>query len=240
MVSKDIFMFLDETGTDKESNLLAIACVTTHDPDYLRSKLETLKNDILSDRIRSRIPSVQKSLSKKGFHYCEDDTTDVKAHVINLISLLPFKAYICYQEKESDFNPSQGYGWYDRLFGRVMFERLRANRDVPIHICFEQHDNRIKNRRDQLEAIVNQRVEEIQLRDKVKFGEHPKVISAGKDEPCLVLADYVAAIFRDYVASGVNKSTSWQARNFERIRPKVRCIHRYGTNEFFTRKHPFP
>ncbi|MEH2303385.1 MAG: hypothetical protein V7K88_31555 [Nostoc sp.] len=240
MVSKETFMFVDETGTDEKSNLLAIACVTTHDPDYLRSKLETLKNDILSDPIRSRIPSVQESLSKKGFHYCEDDITDVKAHVINLISLLPFKAYICYQEKESDFNPSQGYDWYDRLFGRVMFERLRANRDVPIHICFEQHDNRIGNRHDQLEAIVNQRVEEIKLRDKVKFGEHPKVISAGKDEPWLVLADYVAAIFKDYVASGVNKSTSWQARNFERIRSKVRCIHRYGTNEFFTRKHPFP
>ncbi|MHC5830620.1 MAG: hypothetical protein ACYT04_85410, partial [Nostoc sp.] len=113
--------FLDETGTDKESNLLAIACITTHDPDYLRSQLETLKNEILSDPIRSRIPSVQESLSKKGFHYCEDDTTDVKAHVINLISVLPFKAYICYQEKESEFNPSQGYAWYDRLFGRVMF-----------------------------------------------------------------------------------------------------------------------
>ncbi|BAZ79212.1 DUF3800 domain-containing protein [Sphaerospermopsis kisseleviana CS-549] len=241
MVSKDIFMFIDETGTDEKSNILAIACITTHDPDYLRSKLENLRKKLLKDPIRLTLTSVKDSLSKKGFHYCADDTTEVRPHVINLISQLPFQAYICYQEKESDFDPSKGYGWYDKLFGRLIFERLRASYDVPIHICFEQHDSRFEARRNELEKIINQQVGEIQLRDQVKFVISPKIISAGKDEPCLVIADYVAAIFKDYVVSEVNNfGSSWQGRNFERIRTKIRWIHEYGTKNFFTRKNPLP
>ncbi|HEY9802111.1 MAG TPA: DUF3800 domain-containing protein [Leptolyngbyaceae cyanobacterium] len=240
MTSKDIFIFIDETGTDEKSNLLAIACITTHDPDYIRNQLEKLKEEITSDSIRNKMQSVRKSLSNKGFHYCADDTTEVKAHVINLISQLPFKAYICYQEKETNFKPSLGYEWYDKLFGRLIFERLQAHRALPIHIYFEQHDSRFESRRNELQKIVDQQVEKIELRHRVKFVSSPKVLSVGKEESCLVIADYVAAIFKDYAQREANESTSsWQERNFERIRGKVRWIHRYGTKEFFTRKNPF-
>jgi hypothetical protein len=153
---------------------------------------------------------------------------------------LPFKAYICYQFKDNDFDSSAGYGWYDNMFGRLMFERLRANHDAAIRICFEQQGSQIVNRQKEIEAIVNRLLGEIKLLDGVEFPVSPKTISAGKDELCLAIADYVAAIFKDYMANGRAKSGSWQAQNFDRIRSKVRWIHEYGTNNFFTRKHPFP
>lgn len=240
MANNDVFMFVDEAGTDQDSAILLVACIITNDPDYLRRKLEKLREDIIRDPFLKSVPSIQKSLQKKGFHYCEDHFVDVKPKVIDLIRQMPFEAYICYQKKDSGFEPSAGYGWYDRLFGRLMFERLQANKNAVIRICFEQHDNRIDRRRQEIEEIVSRLVSKIQLRDGIEFVVHPKVTSVSKQEICLVVADYVAAIFRDYEASGIGKPDSWQARNFERIRPKVRVIHNYGTDEFFTRKHTLP
>lgn len=235
----DVFMFVDETGTDTESKILAVVCIITDNPDYLTNELEKLKKSILRDPVLKSIRSVTESLSKHGFHYCEDHL-EVKPKIIELIRQLPFEAYICYQDKESNFDPSKGYGWYDKLFGRLMFERLRANKNADIRICFEQHDNRIEHRRKEIEDIVERLVNEIRLRDRAKFAITPQVRSAGKDEACLAVADYVAAIFKDHVANGTGKPDSWQARNFNRIRSKVRVIHNYTTDEFFHRKNPFP
>lgn len=240
MANNDVFIFVDEAGTDQDSAILVVACIITNDPDYLRRKLEELREDIIRDPFLKSMPSIQKSLQKKGFHYCEDHFVDVKPKVLDLIGRMPFEAYICYQKKDSDFDPSAGYGWYDRLFGRLIFERLRANKNAFIQIYFEQHDNRIEHRRQEIEEIVSRLVCEIQLRDRIKFVVQPKVNSASKEEICLVVADYVAAIFRDYEASGIGKPESWQARNFQRIQTKVRVIHDYGTDKFFTRGHPFP
>lgn len=235
----DVFMFVDETGTDKKSTILAVACIITDNPDYLTDKLEKLKKSILRDPVLKSIRSVTESLSKHGFHYCEDPL-EVKPKIIELIRQLPFEAYICYQDKERNFDPSEGYGWYDKLFGRLMFERLRANKNADIRICFEQHDNRIEHRQKEIEHIVERLVNEIRLRDRATFAITPQVRSAGKDETCLAVADYVAAIFKDHVANGTGKPDSWQARNFNRIRSKVRVIHNYTTDEFFHRKNPFP
>lgn len=235
----DVFMFVDETGTDQDSMILAIACIITNNPTYLRSELEKLRKSILRDPFLKSAPGIQKSLSKKGFHYCEDHL-EVKLKVINIIRQLPFEAYICYQDKDINFDPSTGYGWYDKLFGRLMFERLRANKNAAIRIYFEQHDNRIEHRRKEIECIVERLVSEIRLRDRAEFAVIPEVNSAGKDELCLVLADYVAAIFKEHAKNGISKPSSSQARNFERIRSKVRLIHNYTTDEFYTSKHPFP
>lgn len=232
-------MFIDETGNDDKSNILAVACITTNEPHFLRNKIDDLKQKILRDPHLKTLPSIKTSFSKKGFHYCEDHD-EVKKEFLQLIMQLPFKAYICYQNKNNDFDPSAGYGWYDNLFSRLMFERLRANHDATIRICFEQQGTQVLNRLKDIEAIINHLVQEIQLLDKVEFLVTPKTTSDSKNEFCLAIADYVAAIFKDYIAHGVGKPSSWQARNFNRIRPKVRWIHEYGTRIFFTRKHPFP
>lgn len=237
MQCNDIFIFVDETGTDQDSPILAVACIITHEPSYLRDELKKLKDSIFRDPDFQSVPSV-KSLSKKGFHYCEDHF-EVKPKVIEVIRRLPFQAYICYQKKERDFDSSKGYGWYDRLFGRLMFERLRANKTARIKIYFEQHDNRIEPRQKEIEDIVIELTNQIQVKDGVIFTDIPQVFSASKEEFCLAVADYVAAIFKDHAVNGIGNISSWQARNFERIRPKIRVIHDYTTDIFYSRKNPF-
>jgi hypothetical protein len=238
MTHNDIFMFIDESGCDPKSNILVIACIITTNPDGLRRDLNHLKESILRDPSFRNLPSVQQSLAEKGFHYCEDHQ-EVKSKIIDLIMKLSFEAYIIYKKKDTDFDPSAGYGWYDQLFGRLMFERLRANSKAVIQLCFEQHDNRVEYRRNEIGDIVTRLTGEIRQRDgEEQFLVVPEVISGGKNEPCLAVADYVAAIFRDY--EGTRQSGSWQARNFQRIRPKIRVIHNFSTDEFFTRQNPFP
>jgi len=84
MANNDIFMFVDEAGTDHNSAILVVACIITNDPDYLRRKLEELREEIIRDPFLKSVPSIQKSLQKKGFHYCEDHP-EVKHKVIHLI-----------------------------------------------------------------------------------------------------------------------------------------------------------
>lgn len=240
MVCKDIFMFVDETGNDdKQSNILAVACITTTHPDYLKKQIDILKKNILGDPYLQAVPSIKTSFLKKGFHYCEDHD-EVRRKFLELIQQLPFKGYICYQHKENDFDPSAGYDWYDSMFGRLMFERLRANHDANIRICFEQQGSQVGHRLKEIQSIINRLVEEIQLVDEVEFPVSPKIISGSKNEVRLAIADYVAAIFREHVAFGIGQPASWQARNFDKIRPKIRLIQHYRTDEFFTSKHPFP
>jgi hypothetical protein len=245
MTAQDIFMFIDETGLDKESKILAIACIVTSERDFLKSRLEELKRNLLKDKRFKDIPSI-KNLESKGFHYCEDHQ-DIKSKVIDLIALLPFDAYICYKHKKDDFCPSNDFAWYDELFGKLMHDRLLKHKKCIIRVCFEQHGKSSTVRTEELNSILERLIYNIGLKYAVNFPTSPTIYSAGKEESCLALADYVAAIFKDYESiiraqetEKRNISTSWQARHFFMLRPKIRVIHNYETGEFFTRHNPFP
>ena len=238
-------MYVDETGTDQDSTILAIACIVTSEPDLLQKRLEDLRTEIEKGKQFRGIPSV-KNLSKKGFHYCEDHQ-EVKSEVIKLISQIPFDAYICYRQKEGEFHPSNGFDWYDQLFGKLMHDRLRKHTQSLVNICFEQHANKVTTREQELEAIIKRLINEIELKDNTSFYHSPVVKSAGKEEVCLAIADYVAAIFKNHEEAVkirdnklVSDLSSWQSRDFSMLRPKIRVIHNYQTGEFFTRKNPFP
>ena len=246
MADQNPHFFVDETGTDQKSQILAIASILTNDPPFLRNKLEQLKQRLFEETRYKKIPSL-KSLRLKGFHYCEDHR-EVQSEFIELISKLPFEAYICYEPKQPDFCANNGIEWYNRLFCKLMHDRLRKHNNLKVSICFEQHDNSVEKRRDELEKHIKRLVQEIEFKDRCEFVSLPTVESAGKEEPCLSIADYIAAIFKDYYEEAIsveemaesNNSTTWQAINFAMIRSKVRVIHNYATGEFFTRQNPFP
>jgi|GEM_PF-2053047 len=246
MATQNIFMFIDETGLDEESKILAIACIITSEPGLLRTRLEKLKQELVKKKRFKDIPSI-KTLQRKGFHYCEDHQ-DVRPKVIDLIAELPFEAYIYYKPKRYDFCPSDGFDWYNRLFGKLMHDRLCKYKKSSVSICFEQHTNSLKIREQELENIIQRLIHEIKLKYMIDFPSFPVVKSADKKESCLAIADYVAAVFKDYeyaiTLAGkpeiLSNSSSWQARHFSMLRPKIRVIHNYGTGEFFTRYNPFP
>lgn len=246
MTANNVFMFVDETGIDLESKILAIACIITSEPGNLRNELEALKRELIKNKRLKDIPSI-KNLKEKGFHYCEDHQ-DVRPQVIDLIAKLPFEAYIYYKHKSADFCPSDGFDWYDKLFGKLMYDRLQKHKKSPVSIYFEQHGKSFNTREQELEKVIQRLVHEIKSKDPDDFPSFPVVKSAEKRESCLSVADYVAAVFKDYEnalkkggeAQTQGNPSSWQARHFSMLRPKIRVIHNYETGEFFTRKNPFP
>jgi RNA-directed DNA polymerase len=246
MVAQNVFMFIDETGIDEESDILAIACIITKEPSHLRRRLEALKTELQKQRFFRDIPSI-KNLEKKGFHYCEDHQ-DVQPKVIELISELPLDAYIYYKRKQEDFVPSRNFDWYDQLFGKLLYDRLQKHKLSPICIYFEQHGSSFSDRERKLRGIVERLASDIKLKTGGVIQFLPTISSAGKEESCLAAADYIAAVFRDYerlwterVSMGKPVSSgSWQSRHFAMLRPKIRVIHNLSTDEFFTRHNPFP
>jgi len=245
MPSENISIYIDETGVDENSTILAIACIITREPSLCEKRLDSLKLDLLKDKRFRDIPSIG-NLKTKGFHYCEDHQ-DVIPEVIRLIAELPFDAYIYYIHKKSNFSPSDGFDWYDQLFGKLMHNRLQKYRKSSIRITFEQHGKSFTDREQQLKSIVERLISEIKLKDVEGFSGSTVVKSAGKEESCLALADYVAAVFKNYEellkkqgSKLQSNSTSWQARHFSMLSPKIRVIHNFETDEFFTRNNPFP
>jgi Reverse transcriptase (RNA-dependent DNA polymerase) len=129
MAHNDIFMFVDESGCDHNSKILALACIITTNPEGLRREIKKLQNEILRDPILRHVSSVQNSLSKHGFHYCEDHGQDVKPKVIDLIMTLPFEAYIIYQKKDINFDLDQV---------SKAFKQLGCQQDIALvfaHLC---------------------------------------------------------------------------------------------------------
>lgn len=240
MLGSDVFFYIDESGTDAESEILILTCVITENPSYLRGCLNTLRHSCLKDPSLNRIPSVQKLSSNHSFHYCEDHPVDIRPKVLDLIRSLPFEAYISYQEKPIGFNPSQGYSWYDEIFYDILHDRLQAYANSSISICFEQHSNRLEKRRLELEDIIGKLVRKFRKNKRNNFPISPIVNSAGKDEICLTLPDYISGVFYHYKAFGLGKSEDIHSRNFDKFRPKIRVIHDITNSIFYTRHNPFP
>ena len=129
----------------------------------------------------------------------------------------------------------------------MMHDRLDKYSRASISIYFEQHGKSAIIRENELQKVMDQLVTSIKNRDIDNFPELPSIKSASKEELCLGIADYVAAVFKDYEEHISHSDTSidriqdsWQSRYFSRLRSKISVIHNYGTGEFFTRHKPFP
>jgi len=90
-----------------------------------------------------------------------------------------------------------------------------------------------------LALLVERCVQEVNQGARFGVRAAPLLEIAGKDEPCLAVADYVCGTFRDYVASGRGNPDSYQARNFARLRSKIRLIHDLENGIFYSRRRPF-
>ena len=114
-----------------------------------------------------------------------------------------------------------------------MFERLRANRARRINIWLSQlHQPHIENRQE----IVNSHVQAITNIDNRGFQEQPTVELTNGPEYGLAVAHYSCVI----VQKSPETAGTPERLDFEKIRNKVRVVHNFTTDEFFTRENPLP
>lgn len=231
-----VYYFIDESGSGFSSEGIAILCyVVIDNPEEARSKITELRENILHD---PRLERILGNFPIGGFHYTIDHF-EIKNKFIELLKILTFQAYICFDPWVScrSFNET-----YDRLFGRLIIDRLRDHKMNEINICFEQHNDNAE-RNMTLKAIIESKIVQIDRSERRVFEGSYFVMSATKDEPCLSITDYICGIFGAHFKDLDNKKEtgmeSLSERNFEDVRNKIRCIHDIKNNIFYSRWNPF-
>ena len=224
-------IFVSEAGFngEKPDSLALVGCVVAEDAELIRQRVEEMRQDLLHDPHMRLIPDVVDKLQTGEFNYSQDDP-NIRVKFIETLSSLLFEAYVCYAE-ESSFPSQTSQDAYECLFGRLIYERLRANKPRRINIWLSQlHQPHIENR----QKIVNSCVQSITNSDNSGFREQPTIELTNGPEYGLAVAHYSCAIVQKYLEAA---GTSGRL-DFERIRNKVRVVHNFTTNEFFTRKNP--
>ncbi len=232
--SVDIFVSEAGFNGEKSDNQALVGCVVAEDAELIRQRVEEMRQDLLHDPHIRLIPDVVNRLQTGEFNYSQDDP-NVRVKFIETLSSLIFEAYVCYAEKDS-FTSQTDQDVYECLFGRLMYERLRANKARRINIWLSQlHQPHIENR----QKIVSSCVQSITNSDGRGFLEQPTVELTSGPEGGLAVAHYSCVIVQKYLK--YLETTGTQERlDFERIRNKVRVVHNFTTDEFFTRKNPLP
>ena len=230
------YYFIDESGSGFHTEGAAIlCCVVLQDYEETCSRINGLKEDILHNH---RLENILGEFSVTGFHHSENHF-EIRNEFVGLLNRLTFEAYICFDPKVT----RRGFSaTYDRLFGHLIIDRLRDHRTNEVHICFEQHGKEVARLRE-ITSIISSKIEEIYMVDGREVIHPPEVRYAGKEEPCLAIADYICAIFSAHNAEleeVVPGEESLKTRNFEDVRMKIRCIHDIKKNIFYSRKNPFP
>lgn len=232
-----VYYFIDESGSGFSSEGIAIlCCVVIDDPEEARSKITDLRGNILHD---PRFERILGDFPRSGFHFTSDHI-EIKNKFIELLKILSFQAYICFDPWVScrSFNET-----YDRLLGRLIIDRLRDHKMHEINICFEQHNDNAK-RILIIKDIIKSKIDQIDQSERRAFEGSYFVMSSGKDEPCLSMADYICGIFGAHFneldeGKEAGKESLYE-RNFEDVRNKIRCIHNIKNNIFYSRRNPFP
>ena len=228
-----IYYFIDESGVDKETKILVVGLVILDNPQIIRDKIEELRQDILHDPNLRTIPSVTKSLKSIGFHYSED-SLEVRRLFIDFLAMQTFQAYISFVDKDKLDNQYNLKNIHKRLIQKVLFDRIMDHKKKTIHICIEKPFKETIL----ITELINSAVTEIENRANVNITP-PVIRYLGKEESCLSLADYVCGVFKSHYLK-LKDMNNFEKRDFKRIGGKIRVIHDYMNDIFYTRKNPFP
>jgi hypothetical protein len=229
-----IYYFIDESGLDKETKILLVGLVILDNPQIIRDRIEELRQDILHDPNMRTIPSVIKSLKRIGFHYSED-SLDVRRLFIDFLSMQTFQAYISFVNKDKlDNHQCNLKNLHKRLIQKVLFDRIMDHKSKTIHISIEKPYRETIS----ITELINDVVTGINKRAKVDITP-PVIKYPGKEETCLSLSDYVCGVFKAHYLK-LGDTDNFEKRDFRRIGGKIRVIHDYVNDIFYTRKNPFP
>lgn len=228
-----VHIFIGDAGFESGSPIALVGCIILEDVYPIKQRLEKIREDLLHDPIIRQISGVETTLRKNGFNYLKDDPEIRTKFAENMRGLL-FEAYICSANKKFlGSTATEETENFDRLLGRLMYERLRANRSRPIRIWLAQKH---KHYAERVQAVISSQILTISQNDRVRLSAEPVVDSSPSGDLCSSVADYVCHL----VLKRVKNPSSLEARDFEKIRSKVRVVHKFDTDEFFTRNNPLP
>lgn len=227
----DVHGYIARAGFQAGSRIPLVGCVIIRNPERLRTAVERVKEDFLHDPWIRSIPDAQAHLESAGFDYATDDP-EVRARFIDRLAEVAFEAYVCFASMEF-FGSTDANAIFDHLLGRLLFERLRANRPGPMSLRLS------RALRDRVAAAANVATKcasDVNASLGYAAIEAPDIRLAEARDPCTSVAEYTCALVRERLES----RGSVEARGFERVAGKVRVIHDLATDTFYTRRNPLP
>jgi len=225
-----IHMFVDETGTDAHSGIVAVACVVLDDPAHVRDRLRATRRAIEDDFHLRNFSSVRAVPEGHLFHFSQDHP-EIRNRVLSTICDLPFDAYVALARRP-DLVLDADFAWYQRLLTAALSDRVLANCHGVINVTVEQCAPKC-------ESVARQTLQSVVSRVETQghhFTAFPTIGFAGKDEAALVLPDYVNGVVREVL----EKRGDAIRRNYLRMRPRIRLVHDVVRNERYDRKNEMP
>src|SRR5262249_31567056 len=153
-----------------------------------------------------QISGIEINLRKNGFNYLKDDL-EIRTKFIETLRGLLFEAYICTANKKFfTSTTAEGTENFDRLLGRLMYERLRANRAHRIQIWISR---KRKQYAERMQKVISSQVVTISRNTHIGLSREPIVNSNSSGDLCSSVADYVCQL----VLKRVENPSSREARD---------------------------
>jgi RNA-directed DNA polymerase len=228
-IGADAVLLIDETEFEINGQRhLALACVLTDQIDHVRLVTEALLREYIVDPFAT---GRKDKLEKHGLHFT-DAPDSLRAEYVNMISFLPFRAYIAFAQLAN----TEDYGaLYITLLGSILPRRLMALDRSKVTIQFEVN-SRISAAA--LTKTVAATYRDLEERNERRPIIAPNAVTVSKtEEPALSLPDGLLWVFSRYfgtVEPSKNSYNLW----FERIRDKYRHIVDVDSGRTYSRRHP--
>lgn len=221
-------IYIDETGCDENTEVRAVAAVTTWQPEALRAKLRHAHEAVIDDYFLSLENATARGRCR--FHFAAD-TQSVREPVIRSLCSMPLEGYVV-MARTPDVDEKVGSGWYWAFLEEILKRRLVRFLDAPVRIIVESPPKGGENQVRDAAASARRRAE-VQGGRAMAFT--PEVLVRGKqDELCLIAPDYLAGVVREY-SSEEKAGRETTRMNYRRLRPRIREIYDYVARKSYGR-----
>ena len=134
-----VYIFIDESGTDKKSAILYMSLILTEDPVHIRRECKSLMQKIIRDpELSQKIPSVRDN-GIEHFHYTSDHP-EIRSEFIKLLPALNFDAYVCFARKDEIVGDLSKVELLKTLFSTLLYPRILERHYENVHITYEKFD----------------------------------------------------------------------------------------------------
>jgi len=238
MIEQPLYIYVDESGTDTNSDVFLLAVVITEQPESIREKIGQSLEKVKRDPEQKRFIGVKEA---KSFHYTEDHF-EIRNYLTEyILPGLEFDAYVSFIRKNEVSSAGDLPDLIAKALKVLVLSRIQTNHYREINFVYEDPGNA------SLRTLIKQTVEEIKNQvEKEKGGKKIKVkiIFEDKNEPCLAVPDYIAGVVRGYLqAENIEhflkddeQIPATLKRRYERIVGKIRLLNDYTRKKLYTRQ----
>ena len=184
---RDIWVFLDESGTHANAERLLVGAVVAPDREAVESAVVGASADVASQSANWETGQDIEAFIERGFHFTQDNVS-VRNEFVRRLSTMNIRIHVAYSASGT------GHAWHTRaasMYHQLARSILQRYWNCTVHFVFETETgmNRLYPAIIELAALGA-----ADSSDRSKRGDLSwDVAIAGKDDPALAVVDYVLA-----------------------------------------------